>query len=164
MFSFHSTSKSSGNPCSGCAESHWYPQHLYEDLPFLLPHAEISQLVGTTREEVFDELLQSLVSASVIGAENKSKVLEELMHRETLSSTGVGHGVAVPHLRVPFVENPTGLIARSVRGVEYDSQDGGLVHVFILLFTNPKEHTAHLHGLEKITRHLRKALALSVGL
>ncbi|MFT5525730.1 MAG: PTS system nitrogen regulatory IIA component [Pirellulaceae bacterium] len=183
MFSFRSTPKPSGITCSRCAEalplppayppndvkctacgwSHWYPQRIYSDLPFLLPQAEISDLRGTTDEQVIDELLRSLVSASAIAEENRTQAQADLMRRERLSSTGIGHGVAVPHLRVPYVNQETGLVARSIQGVDYNSQDGAPVHVFVLLFTHHSDHVAHLHGLEKITRHLRKALALSVG-
>ena len=150
--------------CGACDHPHWYPPRIYQDLPFLIPAAEVGELKGAMQAEVLGEMVQSLISVGALDEACRDSIVSDLVHRESLSSTGIGHGVAVPHLRLPHVEQPTGLIAYSKGGIEYASQDGGLVHVFILLFTNEREHATHLRGLERITRHLRRALALSVGL
>jgi nitrogen PTS system EIIA component len=93
-------------------------------------------------------------------------VFERLLERERLGSTGLGHGVALPHARVKEVSEVLGAFIRTARGVDYDASDGEPVDLaFALLVpeTATEEHLqllAHLAGRfsEAATRaNLRKA-------
>lgn len=83
------------------------------------------------------------------------RLLEILLEREKLSTTAIGEGVAIPHGKVPGVKQVYGLFARSSHGVEFDSLDGGLTHLFFLLVAPEDSAADHLKALARISRLLK---------
>jgi nitrogen PTS system EIIA component len=76
----------------------------------------------------------------------------QIMEREAIVSTGVGHGIALPHPRNPVLagsnEEPLVAIAFPVMPVDWDTQDGSKVHtVFLIISASAKQH---LNTLSKI--------------
>ena len=66
---------------------------------FISPKAIQPQLVAQDREGVIDELVTSLIDAGEIKASDKQNIIEAILKREELGSTGIGRGVAVPHTK-----------------------------------------------------------------
>ena len=64
---------------------------------------------------------------------NQTELLQNLIKREELGSTGIGDGVALPHANANHLTQPKVLLAVSRRGVEFNSIDGGLTHFLILI-------------------------------
>jgi PTS system nitrogen regulatory IIA component len=58
---------------------------------------------------------------------SESSVLDAIMHREELGSTGVGGGVAIPHAKIPMLDHLLGVFARIPEGINFDSTDGSPV-------------------------------------
>jgi len=81
-------------------------------------------------------------------------VLELIMARERLGSTGIGHGVAIPHSRMPDLAQPMIALARHVDGVDFDAIDGRLVHIMVLLLVPDDDSSKHLELLAKLARRL----------
>ena len=78
-----------------------------------------------------------------------------LLKREDLGSTGIGHGVAIPHARLPDLQRPFGLLAKLKQPVEFDAIDGQPVDiVFVLLLPAAVENEA-LAALALVARTLR---------
>jgi PTS system nitrogen regulatory IIA component len=78
-----------------------------------------------------------------------------LLKREELGSTGIGHGVAIPHARLPDLQRPFGLLAKLKQPVEFDAIDGQPVDiVFALLLPAAIENEA-LAALALVARTLR---------
>ena len=73
-----------------------------------------------------------------------------VMEREAQASTGVGHGVAIPHARTETVNDFVAVVARSTDGVDFDSIDGKPVHVFVLMGVPQKK----VHSYMKMLAHL----------
>ena len=69
-------------------------------------------------------LVGSLVSAGQVKEEDHDSIVEAIMKREELGSTGIGRGVAVPHTKHSSVESLIGTVGVSAEGVEFDSLDG----------------------------------------
>jgi PTS system nitrogen regulatory IIA component len=85
-------------------------------------------------------------------------VLDALTEREQAGSTGVGHGVAVPHARLEGLDRLRGVFVRVEHPVEFDSVDDQPVDLIFALFA-PKEASGveHLRALARVSRLLRQA-------
>ncbi|MDQ6995695.1 MAG: PTS sugar transporter subunit IIA [Mariprofundaceae bacterium] len=92
----------------------------------------------------------------ILPALDPDPVLELIMARERLGSTGIGHGVAIPHSRMPDLAHPVIALARHVEGVDFDAIDNRLVHIVVLLLVPDDDSNSHLELLAKLARNLQK--------
>jgi PTS system nitrogen regulatory IIA component len=105
---------------------------------------------------VLDELANALVTARV--ARTPDAIVDALRRREALGSTGIGKGIAVPHVRSTLIAERALLVARSTKGVEFDSMDGGPVHLLFLIVAPPLEKDLlYLKMVAEIVRSTRLA-------
>ena len=107
------------------------------------------------REGVIRELAQGLLEAGQIGTEQLDGIVKAILKREELGSTGLGHGVAIPHSKHPGVPQTTGVVAVSQEGIDFASLDGEAVYVFFLLVSPSETPDNHVRALEKIARLVR---------
>jgi PTS system nitrogen regulatory IIA component len=96
------------------------------------------------------------VAAEALGLTTE-RVLEALLEREALGSTGLGSGVAVPHARVPGLNRVTGVFVRLDTPVAYGSVDDQPVDLLFALFAPPAAGAEHLRALAAVSRALRSA-------
>lgn len=96
------------------------------------------------------------VAAEALGL-TTDRVLEALLEREALGSTGLGSGVAVPHARVPGLNRVTGVFVRLDTPVAYGSVDDQPVDLVFALFAPPAAGAEHLRALAAVSRALRSA-------
>ncbi|WP_420479543.1 PTS IIA-like nitrogen regulatory protein PtsN [Brevundimonas sp. FT23028] len=87
----------------------------------------------------------------------EGKVLEALLEREALGSTGLGSGVAVPHARLDGVRQVTGVFVRLDTPVAYGSVDDRPVDLLFALFAPPSDGAEHLRALAAVSRALRSS-------
>ncbi len=80
------------------------------------------------------------------------KLLQSLLEREQLGSTGIGDNMAIPHAKYEGVEQIFTVFARSRQGVEFQSLDRKPVHFIFLLLAPPGSTGLHLKALAKIAR------------
>ncbi|OGQ72371.1 MAG: PTS fructose transporter subunit IIA [Deltaproteobacteria bacterium RIFCSPLOWO2_12_FULL_60_16] len=83
------------------------------------------------------------------------RLFDTLLEREKISTTAIGEGVAIPHGKAPGVKQVRGLLARSSQGVDFDSLDGGLTHLFFVLVAPEDSAADHLKALARISRLLK---------
>ena len=122
---------------------------------FLDPKAIKIGLEGETKQQVLQELVDILESVRKVG--DKSKILQSLVEREALGSTGIGQRIAIPHAKVDHINKLVAVLGVSHKGINFDSLDGESVHI-IFLYLEPKGAIdQHLIQLGKIFRLLRKA-------
>ena len=114
-----------------------------------------AELASDSKENVIRELVESLVEAGQIKAAEQESILQAIMKREELGSTGIGKGVAVPHTKHPSVEKLVGTVGVSTDGVDFESLDGDKVQLFFLLVSPLDRPGDHLRALENISRQLR---------
>jgi len=114
-----------------------------------------ADLTAHDKEGVIAELVESLVVAKAIDGEQKDSIVQAIMKREELGSTGIGRGVAVPHTKHPSVGELVGTVGVSSEGVDFTSLDGEKVQLFFLLVSPPDRPGDHLRALENISRQLR---------
>jgi len=82
-------------------------------------------------------------------------LVETLDRREKLQSTGIGHGVAIPHGRTTDVPRIIACVGRSVEGVDFQSLDGQPTFLFFTLFVPESAQGAHLKALARLSRLLK---------
>ncbi len=104
-----------------------------------------------------DEALQELLDKTGIPEDKKAVVLDALKKRESIGSTGIGKGIAIPHTRSLVLDQVYLVVGRSKKGVEYDALDEKPVHLFFLLCAPPQDiGTTYLVMLGKIAQIARK--------
>jgi PTS system nitrogen regulatory IIA component len=84
-------------------------------------------------------------------------VLDALLEREALGSTGVGYGVAVPHARVAGLTRLRGVFVRLEQPIEFQAVDDRPVDLIFALFAPPDAGAEHLRALARVSRVLRQA-------
>lgn len=99
----------------------------------------ISSLSATTREAALDELVRCFVDARIL--RNRNIVSEMLRRREMLGSTGIGHGIAIPHGRSTAVPDVMIAFGRSDKGIAWEAIDGKPVHLIFLVLAPPQEQS-----------------------
>jgi len=122
---------------------------------FISVKAIRADLEAEDKPGVISELVQSLLDAGEVDAEEKENIIAAILRREDLGSTGIGRGVAVPHTKHPSVQKLVGTVGVSTDGVDFDSLDGEKVQLFFLLVSPPERPGDHLRALENISRQLR---------
>ena len=121
-------------------------------IDLLPPSCILPDLHATTKRGVLEELASTLVA----GPEglNLQTVMEVLLERERLGSTGIGDNIAIPHGKLPQLNQLMLAFGRSLKGVDFDSMDGKPTHLFFLLLAPVNSAGLHLKALAKISRML----------
>ena len=84
-----------------------------------------------------------------------ARAVEALMERESLGPTGVGHGVALPHARLPEINQVQGVFLRLDKPVEFGSVDRKPVDLVFALFAPEDAGVEHLKALALVSRTLK---------
>jgi len=121
-----------------------------EDL--VSPEGVISHLKTTSKKQTLQEL--SARAAELTGVSDKT-IFETLLERERLGSTGVGHGIAIPHGKLGQLTRLYGLFARLDTAVDFESVDDQPVDLVFLLLAPEGAGADHLKALARISRLLR---------
>lgn len=136
-------------------ESQFYPLSRLIDERFM-----IMNLASGDKRGVLSELAQVAFDNHLIS--DRENLISKLLEREGLTSTAVGNGIALPHLRNPSVKiinEPGIVIGISREGINFDSIDGGLTHLFFLILSDSE--VVHLRILSKLSSILRDRKSLT---
>ncbi len=125
-------------------------------IEFLEEGAVVCDLTSDTKEGVIRELVQSLVNTNAIKEKEVPKLVQILLDREALGSTGIGQSVAIPHGKADCVTRVVGAVGISRTGLSFDSLDGEPVHIFFLLVAPEDSAGPHLKALARISRLLKE--------
>ena len=120
---------------------------------FLKPDSIRLQLKASNKQEVIEKLVDVLVNTYKLT--HGQEILNSVLERESLMSTGVGKGVAIPHGKVDAVHDVVGSLAILNPGVDFGSPDGIPVQIAILLMASTKETGPHIRALAHISRVLQ---------
>ena len=120
----------------------------------LNPKAVAAALEGATKRDVMVELVELLESAH--GLDSQGEILDQVMRRESMMSTGIGNGVAIPHGKARAVDRVVAACAVSAPGVAFDAADGEPAHIFILLVSPENVGAVHVKVLANISRLLKE--------
>ena len=122
---------------------------------YLSPQAIELDVDASLKEDVLARLVEILVRNGRLPAQNT--LLESLVEREGLGSTGVGHGVAIPHARSDEIQGFAIALGRTREAVDFDAVDGQPTRIFFLLVGPEKDGNEHLVLLARIARIMKDA-------
>ncbi len=124
-------------------------------MDFLDERAVSIEIKAQTKEDVMRELVGLLVQAGSIRDRDVHKLVQSLLKRESLGSTGIGQGVAIPHGKSDCVSKLVAAFGVSRAGVSFDSLDGEPAYLFFLLVAPEESAGPHLKALARISRLLK---------
>ena len=122
-------------------------------MDILVRDAVILDVESGAKEGLLAEMARAL--AKSVPALDPDRLLEVLMEREALQSTGIGEGVAIPHGKIAGLETLVASFARCRDGLDFDSIDGQPTQLFFLLVVPEHSGGAHLKALARISRFFR---------
>src|SRR5438105_792195 len=111
------------------------------------------ELEGNTKDEILKELI------SLLGLDEKSEAIlfKMLKRRENLGSTGIGHGIAIPHCRSLVVSKLRVAFGRKSNGIDFKAIDNQPVHYFFMIVAPPLEvNNQYLPVLGKIAQFAKE--------
>ena len=124
-------------------------------MDILVKDAVILDLGVRTKRDVLAEMSAAL--DKVEPRIEADRLLQVLLDREALQSTGIGEGVAIPHGKMPGLDRLVAAFARSREGVDFESIDGQPTHHFFLLVVPEHSGGQYLKALARISRFFRDA-------
>jgi PTS system nitrogen regulatory IIA component len=124
-------------------------------LDSLKEEAIIAELKASDKKGVLEELTAPIAEASGISHEEMVRVLLE---RESLGSTGIGGGIAIPHGKSKSLQSLLMGFGRSFKGVDFEAMDGKPAHLFFLLLASEDSTGAHLKMLARISQLLKSSV------
>ena len=112
----------------------------------------IPAMMAKNRWEAIDELIANLVASGKIKPENRDGVNAAVRKRELSMSTGIGHGLGLPHAATDLVTEVVGAFGRGTGGIDFQALDDKPVHLVILLLIPQGQFQKHLHTVSNIAK------------
>ena len=113
----------------------------------------ILNIQSKDKDSLFEELVDSILK--VYPNINRKEALDALHDRESKMTTGIMHGIAVPHASCPSSSDTVGAIGICRDGMDYNSLDGHPVNYVFMLLSNPTETEKHLAVLKDLSSVLQ---------
>jgi len=113
----------------------------------------IAPLKATSKKHALQEL--AAIAAEKTGLDQR-EIFHTLLQRERLGSTGLGRGIAIPHVKLPGLRNILCVFARLDDAIDYESHDGEPVTLLFLLLAPEHASGDHLKALATISRVVRE--------
>lgn len=112
------------------------------------------ELKAANKSDAIAEMTDALIR--VEKGLDRDEVIHALEEREKLGSTGIGHGIAIPHGKLNIAHMLL-TFGRSRSGIEFDSMDGQPAHLFFLLLAPNAAAGEHLKTLARVSKLLKQA-------
>lgn len=123
---------------------------------FICFKALIPELKTRERNGVIKELVAALDKAGRLGKGNCDEIIKAVIKRENEASTGMGKGVAVPHVKHKVVKDVVATIGQSSVGIDFSSLDKQPVYSVILIISPVDNPDKHLQVMESVFKHLQE--------
>jgi mannitol/fructose-specific phosphotransferase system IIA component (Ntr-type) len=118
--------------------------------------AIVARLKAKQRDEAIRELVGVLGKSGKIPKDSVDAVSKLVIKRENEASTGIGKGVAVPHVKSADISEPVAAVGCSAEGIDFASLDKQPVYSVILLVSPTNNPDRHLQAMETVFRNLQK--------
>jgi len=113
----------------------------------------ILDLKANSKQQVLEEISNFVAVNSNL---SQKKILETLSERENICSTAIDEGVAIPHGKMSGLNNIICVLARSNKGIDFDSLDEKPTHIFILILSPENSSKLHIQALSTISKVFKK--------
>jgi len=130
----------------------------------MIDESQIIDLKATTKDEAIKELVDVITTSDLI--EDKEEFLRAIIEREKVISTGVGIGIALPHVKIPCVKDFVAAVGRSHKGIDFDSLDEHPVNLIVMIGASDRQSGEFLKILAKLmlklkNKEIRKRIMLA---
>jgi len=122
---------------------------------FICFEATVSELRAGERDGVITELVSSLDKAGKLGRNRSKEIIARMIERENEASTGMGKGVAMPHVKHEAVTEVVGVVGLSSAGIDFFALDKQPVYSVVLLVSPVDNPDSHLRAMASIFKHLQ---------
>ena len=116
----------------------------------------IPNLKARDKKRAIEELVEAIVKNKP--SLDKDSLVRVLLERESLGSTAIGDGVAIPHGKFHGISMPIISFGRSLNGLDFESIDGQPVFLFFLLVAPEDSASVHLKALARIAKLLKDSI------
>lgn len=120
----------------------------------LRPAAVRLQLAATAKDAIIEELLELIAATGAVS--DRDAALRALREREAKMSTGIQHGVAIPHAKTDTVQTLVASVGLAPQGVDFDSMDGEPSRIFIMTLSPLTRMGPHIQFLSAVSQALEK--------
>jgi fructose-specific phosphotransferase system IIA component len=120
----------------------------------LVPGAISTRIKARTKRELLVEMVSVLEAGH--GFQSQGEILDRVMRREAMMTTGIGNGIAIPHGKARAVDRMAAAVGVCPEGVDFDSEDGQPVHLVVLIVSPESATTQHVKVLANISRLLKE--------
>ena len=125
---------------------------------FICLEATIPELQADNRDDAIAELVSSLEKAGKLGERISKDIAKAIVKREKEASTGMGKGVAIPHVKHKSAKEVIGVVGLSSAGIDFFALDKQPVHSIVLLISPLNDPDKHLKTMEYIFKHLQQEM------
>lgn len=123
------------------------------DLGSLINTRGIVRLETKDKTEALEQLIDVLARRKEVSS--KERLRRAIKDREKILSTGIGHGLAVPHAKIAQVKEFCMVVGISKAGIPFESLDAKPVHVIAMIAAPENRHEEYLRILEILTKNFR---------
>ena len=125
---------------------------MMEITDLITPESVVPNLKVTSKKHALQEISKRMAESYDL---TEREIVEILLEREKLGSTGVGNGIAIPHGKLKNLDCLCGYFARLERPVEFDAVDERPVDLIFLLLAPEEAGADHLKALARVSRLMR---------
>jgi mannitol/fructose-specific phosphotransferase system IIA component (Ntr-type) len=119
----------------------------------LITPDRVVDLKGTSKEEILEEMVGVLARAPEVS--DQKAFLQAILERESILSTGIGLGIAVPHAKIASVKTLVAALGKTRRGISYGSLDDQPVHIVVMIGASDSQQTDYIRALARVTLLLK---------
>lgn len=121
---------------------------------FIASDAVRAEVAASNEEDAIRELVHAVAGDGGFETDVEDEIVQAVLARENLGTTGLGHDAAIPHAKHPGIRRCAGTVGVSRQGIEFHSVDGKKVHLVFLVVSPPRLATEHVKALEWIAANL----------
>lgn len=125
-------------------------------LDFICSEAIVADIEAVDRDGSIAELVCALENAGKLNKKEHKEIIKHIIKREKEASTGMGKGIAVPHVKYDRINNIIATVGCSKKGIDFQSLDNQPVYSIILLISPKDQPEKHLIAMEKIFQTLQQ--------
>ena len=105
---------------------------------------------ASSKKRILEQIC--LIAAEKMGNCSASELLESILNREKMGSTGIGNGIAIPHGRLNNTDKAMAVLLTTEQAIDFDAIDNKSVDIFICLFVPKNSTQEHLNTLQSIAQ------------
>lgn len=119
---------------------------------FIVKAAVVKELKSTDKRGAISEMIEAMKIAYKSEKLKVNEIVDLLIKREKIGSTGIGNSIAVPHVKMDGIKSVIGAFGRSSSGIDFNSIDGEPVHLIFLILASADDHESNLQALRRIAQ------------